>query len=259
MYYQVAGDVGCAPQLIRAELLESRVTDWAVLIVAGLGDVGDHSGLLGADQTFTNFGVIAPSENKHVQFRIKNVCSESIEILSPVVSCSCVRARFDRSEPITLSPGGEVSLEADVAIGAGNFRQAIVLTARGIGSHVVGDTLRLDLLSSQLQVLQYSPKDLDFGEILPNAASRIRTVTLREVSSDRFRIMSVDCGELPLSCEILVSRQTGSNMSSYDLSFCCARDQPGQGSEFSGEIIVLTTSARMPKIRIPVKGQRVLK
>ena len=243
------------PQLIRKELLESRVLRWATLfVVTSRAVAGDRMQLV-ADQAFENFGVIAPSEIRLARFRVRNVCRESLEILPPVVSCSCVRARFERSTPVILAPGEEVVLDADVTIGAENLRQAIVLSSRAIGSEVVTDTLRLDLIGSQLQVLQYSPKELDFGEMLPDAVGKKRKVIFKEVSSDRFRIASVDCGDLPLRCTITEFSQTGSSMSSYELSFCYTPMESGRAPEFSGEVIVVTTSPRMPKIRIPVKGR----
>ena len=94
------------------------------------------------------------------------------------------------------------------------------------------------------------PDQLDFGQLV-SGYSVNRTVRLSETMTDRFRVESVDVGQLPVK-HLITQKQNAEGLSDYLLRFTLLPDDVVPGRH-AAVITIKTNSRLVPGVRIPIR------
>ncbi len=203
---------------------------------------------LSLDAVSHNFGEIQPSVDVSCKFRLQNTGNGSIVIDRPITSCRCTAPSID--EKTVLAPGDSEDMEIRIrgSVSA-SVRHSVALHCFEHGTGV-SKMIKLTLLGSQRQSMRVVPNSLDFGTL--NAGDRAhRLLTLTEVPSDRFAVVNVHTGELPLAYT-QETHVAPDEIATYRFGLELTAAPTDEG-EHRGEVVLTTDSRQLPKVVVPVR------
>jgi hypothetical protein len=208
--------------------------------------VGD--GELIIDKVYENFGELKPQQEVRGTFILENTGKKTIILGVPQTSCTCTIPNI--KESTKLEPGGKKEMEVIFQSGAStSARQTIVMKCYEEGTGV-SQTFPLELFGNQRRSMEIMPTSLDFGLVVPSEEV-FRTINLKEMPTDRFTILKVDVGQLPIT----YTRQeeiAPDGLKFYRTEFkFVLQDEKIEGNQ-SGVIEFTTDSKQFPNVKIPV-------
>jgi hypothetical protein len=205
-------------------------------------------GTLWVDNLYYNFGEIKPASEVTCTFNLRNGGDKTIVLSKPETSCSCTISNIEtivKIEPSKLFLL-EISLISSQSI---STRQMVGMKCYEEGSGI-SQQFSLDLFANQRESMEIVPKSLDFGLVIPHEEVR-RTVTFKEVPTDRFSVSKIDFGNLPLTYVIQeMVALDGMKYYQTELQFIL-KDERIEGKQH-GEIMFITDSYQFPQVKIPV-------
>lgn len=199
------------PSLVSTDHLLSAdfVQGWRIEGTSALVKIRVGSAILQLKSLYHNFLEVKPDQRVECVFSLKNVGTSTLLLEKPQVSCSCIET--GDSQPSSIAPNDTKTLS--VALHPkGSFHHAVALTLFDKGSPVPR-RVTLDLLGVTRASMKITPKAVDFGVVVPGS-SISRTVLLTEVPTDRFSILTVDTGSLPITWKTEESKDNN-GLSSY--------------------------------------------
>lgn len=213
----------------------------------GLYPIGSTT--LEISHTKVDFGDVLPEQEVVTQIRLHNSGGESIILRQPIVSCGCTIAELSGNVP-ELASGESCHLQIRVQSGtAPHFHQSVRLDTSTLESEIP-TTLEFNLGGKHVPAMIVSAKVLDFDSLVRHLRTSTLTVWLDEVPADRFRILAIDSGELPIEHSKLDVR-TADGLFRYRLAFTLDPKTLSIG-DHSGEVSIATTSALRPLVKLPV-------
>ena len=235
------------PSLVSTDHLLSAdfVQGWRIEGTSALVKIRVGSAILQLKSLYHNFLEVKPDQRVECVFSLKNVGTSTLLLEKPQVSCSCIET--GDSQPSSIAPNDTKTLS--VALHPkGSFHHAVALTLFDKGSPVPR-RVTLDLLGVTRASMKITPKAVDFGVVVPGS-SISRTVLLTEVPTDRFSILTVDTGSLPITWKTEESKDNN-GLSSYllRLGLNVAQAAP---TRHEGAIVVTTNSISRPRVAIPI-------
>lgn len=200
------------------------------------------------DRLVHDAGIQKPFGQLETQFKIHNLGPDALFVASPPKSsCSCTVGKMELEK--SISPGETRTLDVIVRTKDKSFRQPVLITLmdrkdsirKAIGFQVVG------VVPTSMHV---QPTSIRFTE---DIRDRKRTVHLSEVAEDRFEILGAT---LSSSVPGDVSIEKGSVPGKADLAAFAVSTTLPEGcvcpAGANGELIIRTTSALRPTIRIAI-------
>jgi hypothetical protein len=192
-------------------------------------------------------GKVFQAETIRRDFRLINHSTNSVRVLTARTSCMCTVIGNEISNSI-IPPKGYVSIPVEFHTGSVNgFVNAKVealLEANGNRYYAIG-VLEGDVLGD----FDFQPRMLDFGKV--------------ELGREVTRTLTIVAGackdliiELPESSErlrtTLTTNRLFSGSNSYELRATFLAPAGGASQAFSGSVDIITSSKRVPLLKIPV-------
>lgn len=205
------------------------------------------SGRLRIDRVCHNFGEMKPDEELECAFALNNVGNVPLVLGNVRTSCTCTTT--SALENTELGPAQTKDFGVTLrSTNQASQRHSVILTffEKGTG---VSRQAELLLFGSQRESMVVTLTKIDFGRVVPGK-SYTRTVSIREVPTDRFVLKSVDLGELPIVHEVEVAKDKD-GFATYRLHLELAVDEEWSG-EHAEELSLTTDSHFQPKVTIPV-------
>lgn len=202
---------------------------------------------LEVDRIYHNFGTVLPSSELETEFRITNIGDRPVSLVGrPSTSCGCTVAEF-RGDRLIL-PGATVTLPVAVRAGAEGFGHQVTVRFADVPSARKPEALAFRLYASQVEAMEVSPGQLDFGAVASGEVVE-RRVRLSEVLTDRFVVTDVDVEELPIE-HAFDSRNSQGDLRDWIITLSlCSAEEPGA---HEGAVVIHTSSELMPDVAVPV-------
>ena len=194
-----------------------------------------------------NLGEVKPFSRAKCSFTITNVGPIDVVLGRPSVSCSCIAS--SPTQPTTLSPNAVEKVELTLtSTGATSQRQLVTLRISEPKSGSWRE-VPLSVVASQREIRHLTAERLDFGSVLPGAIVE-REIVLQEVATDRFGVLGVDVGTLPIECTV----DTSVDRNGYRAyKICCKVSNTNlSASQIEGELRIATDSEYWPVTIVPV-------
>jgi hypothetical protein len=223
---------------------------WQFTRIAQSYPIHVGSGVLSIDGLSRNFGKVLPEIDESCHFSFQNTGKTTVVLDTPKTSCGCVTTSI--AKPTPMAPGESVDLVLGLNTGkSASLRHSVALQCfeKGTGKSC---RTRLFVFASQQESMHVVPERLDFGTIVPGETVS-RTVTLSEVSTDRFTVQAVDVGDLCLS-SAFESYEEDDGLVVYRIGLTLAPEEAAAGSH-AGMVVVATDSQQLPRVEIPVRYQ----
>lgn len=154
---------------------------------------------LEVDRLHHNFGDIKPGESLLCSFHLSNTGPKAIVVDKVRTSCSCISTNVKKKA--VLEPSRSLDLELTMRVpGSTSLREPAILPLyeKDTGSSKQVSFL---ILGTHRKLMDISPDHVDFGSVVPRR-TYTRTVLLKELPTDRFALLGVEVGTLPLTYEI---------------------------------------------------------
>jgi len=192
-------------------------------------------------------GKVFQAETVHREFKLVNHGTNSIRVLSARTSCMCTVIGGEIGSAV-IPPKGSINVPVEFHTGSVNgFVNAKVealLEANGSRYYAIG-VLEGDVLGD----FDFQPRMLDFG-----------TVELGQTATRTVKITAGACKDLviklPESSErlqlALTTNKLLSGVNSYELKATFHAPVEGASQPFSGSVDVVTSSERVPLLKIPI-------
>lgn len=203
---------------------------------------------LEVDKLHHTFGEIRPGNPLRCSFHLSNPGTKAIIVERPWTSCSCISTNI--KERTTLEPGQSIDLEFEMRVpGSTSLRQLVGLKLHEKGTGL-SRLITLGVFGTYRKLMTVSPDHVDFGLVVPGSTYK-RTVLLKELPTDRFSLLEVEVGNLPVECEVETRRgDTGLHTHKLDLVL---RVPDGATSGETRSVVVLNLDNHERKqVHIPV-------
>jgi hypothetical protein len=204
--------------------------------------------VLWVDNLYHNFGEVKPASEVTGVFNFRNGGDKTLILSKPETSCGCIVPNIDTATKIESGKSFllKISLISSQSI---STRQTVGMKCYEEGSGIL-QQFTLDLFANQRESMEIVPKSLDFGFVTPHEEVK-RTVTLKEVPTDRFSISKINFGNLPLTCAMQeMTALDGMKYYQTELRFLL-KNEKIEGKQ-RDEIVFITDSHQFPQIKIPV-------
>jgi len=195
-----------------------------------------------------DFGVVTPGEELKTEFLLSNPGSTAVLLGEPGTSCRCTTTTPLKG--LELGPGETRRFGVSVTparVPAQRHSISLTFFEKGTGE---SKRVNLWLVASSPESAHWTPPSLDFGQVVPGKQYS-RTVTISEVSADRFVLKKIDTDDLPLAHEVAESKD-GDGLCTYRIRLTLKPDDSWSG-EHAGELCLVTDSRVQPRVTIPVR------
>lgn len=199
-----------------------------------------------------DLGEVKPSGTSRFSFSVANIGDKSVVIRKIAPSCGCVTLNSNIVAGTTIQPREEIWITGHLEIGSDPaVRQQIHLVIEGQSATPFAN-VDLLLLGYGVSPGHWSPRALDFGTFDDTSDGEIvRSVTLFESHGDRFDLKEVAVNNtFPIRTNIRAITD-GSGKRNYSINCTLNPSDIIDEGEYAGEIMIETTSALQPQIRIP--------
>ena len=199
------------------------------------------------DRVYHNFGTVLPGAELQTEFHIANSGDSPVKLVGqPFASCGCTVAEF-RGDRLML-PGAAITLPVKVRAGSEGFGHNVTVQFAEESSGKRPEALKFRLYASQVDAMEVSPGQLNFGTVASGEVVE-RRVRLSEVSTDRFAVTSIDVHGLPIE-HAVDSRKSRGDLHDWIITLMlCSAEAPG---EHEGVVDVHTSSKLISDVVVPV-------
>lgn len=204
---------------------------------------------LEVNELIHNFGEIVVAEKCECSFRLENKGPNAIILDKPASSCSCTTP--DLRTTMEIPSGGFFNLRVAVRPPSStSLRQTIGLLLHERRSGCVR-SIALSLLGTCPRKMKITPSYIDFGSVV-QGKSYARTVLLEELPSDRFALVGVDAGELPITCkaEDVVNRD---GLHLYRLSLRLSLRGHNVAGKYAGDLHLTLDGYSVKTMIVPIR------
>lgn len=196
------------------------------------------------EQDSFNFGQVYQGEKVEHTFRFQNVGDAPLHIDKVRTSCGCTAALPSATE---IAPGesGELSTTFD----SGRFRGQVTKTIYLYSNDPLRQVTQLYIRGTVNQEIVQEPARVELGTLTPGEEKEVR-VTLTNRGEQEIAFPSVQATVPELQAEL-----SAATLAPDETLQVILKAVPVEGkTRLSGYVIVKTSSARVPELRIPVYG-----
>jgi hypothetical protein len=192
-----------------------------------------------------DFGLTKPFSVVQAQFRLENVSAAPVRIERVATSCGCTTVGGGKAGSIL--PGMSIAVPVTVSTGSRRTLHEVVwVSLRGDEGH---GHVALHLFATQVPPMEVVPDRVSLGLVARSQAAAA-SIRLTESAADRFEVLAVESGDLPLTWRI--ERKQGADLATYLVHLSVEASGLPAG-EHSGTICIRTTSAFRPVVEVPVR------